>query len=119
MEGGNGRARNPSLKRACPMASHAISASADGVQLVEDYEREYGIKVTNKKQKFQWFMQTTFGVQPLGKAPHYKVTLYNPPHVKAHLSIEDETVKLDLASFGYEATSEQGSKGSYMGFSVV
>eukprot|EP00966_Prymnesium_polylepis_P075245 1745605-Prymnesium_polylepis.1 len=64
-------------------------------------------------------MKTTFGVGPLGKAPHYKVTLYNPPHVKAHLSVEDGSVKLDLASFGYTATSEQGNKDNYMGFSVV
>eukprot|EP00966_Prymnesium_polylepis_P007708 176652-Prymnesium_polylepis.1 len=119
MEGGIGRVRNPSLKRACPMASHAISASADGVPLVEEYELTYGIKVTNKKQKFQGFMQTAFGVQPLGKAPHHKVTLYNPPHVKAHLSTEDGVVKIDLASFGYTTTSEQGSKDNYMGFLVV
>ena len=33
-EGGMGRTRNISLKRACPLAAHAISATGDGVPLL-------------------------------------------------------------------------------------
>eukprot|EP00966_Prymnesium_polylepis_P068864 1599498-Prymnesium_polylepis.1 len=34
-EGGKGRLRNISAKRACPLAAHAISAPLDGVPLLE------------------------------------------------------------------------------------
>eukprot|EP00966_Prymnesium_polylepis_P335290 7390655-Prymnesium_polylepis.1 len=39
-EGGKGRLRDASKKRACPLAEHAISASTDGVPLLDRYERE-------------------------------------------------------------------------------
>eukprot|EP00966_Prymnesium_polylepis_P088381 2045348-Prymnesium_polylepis.1 len=84
-EGGKGRSRNVSAKRACPLATHAISASGDGVPLLEKYESDYGVKLTNKKQKVNDFMQNTYGVERLGQAPSYKVTLYTPPHVASTL----------------------------------
>eukprot|EP00966_Prymnesium_polylepis_P063561 1474443-Prymnesium_polylepis.1 len=61
-----GRTRNISLKRACPLAAHAISATGDGVPLLEQYERDYGVKLTNKKQKFNDFMQNAYSVERLG-----------------------------------------------------
>ena len=118
-DGGKGRVRNVSLKRACPLAAHAISASGDGVPVIEQYERDYGVKLTNKKQKFQEFMSGTFGVDPLGKGPSFKVTLYHPPRVGASLALEGGAVKLNLASLGYTPTSEQGTKDNYMGFMIV
>ena len=118
-DGGKGRVRNVSLKRACPLAAHAISASGDGVPVIEQYERDYGVKLTNKKQKFQEFMRGTFGVDPLGKGPSFKVTLYHPPRVDASLALEGGAVKLNLASLGYTPTSEQGTKDNYMGFMIV
>ena len=119
-DGGNGRVRNVSLKRACPLAAHAISASSDGVPVIEQYESAYGVKkLTNKKQKFQEFMSGTFGVDPLGKGPSFKVTLYHPPRVGASLALEGGAVKLNLASLGYTPTSEQGTKDNYMGFMIV
>eukprot|EP00966_Prymnesium_polylepis_P019398 447247-Prymnesium_polylepis.1 len=36
-EGGKGRSRNISAKRACPLAAHAISTPLDGVPLLEHY----------------------------------------------------------------------------------
>ena len=117
-DGGKGRVRNVSLKRACPLAAHAISASGDGVPVIEQYERDYGVKLTNKKQKFQEFMRGTFGVDPLGKGPSFKVTLYHPPRVDASLALEGGAVKLNLAPFGYTPTSEQGTKDNYMGFMI-
>lgn len=116
--GGKGRARDVSRKHACPLAAHAISASRDGVTLVEQYERDHGIKLPNKKQKFQESMRNTFGVEPLGKPPSYKVTLYTPPRVDASLALEGGAVKLCLVSFGYEPTSKQGTKDNYMGFTI-
>ena len=129
-DGGKGRVRNVSLKRACPLAAHAISASGDGVELngvklLEQYERDYGVKLTNKKQKFKEFMNDAYGhgkppsLDPLGKAPHYKVTLYAPPRVDASLTVEGGAVKLNLSSFGYTPTSDQGTKDNYMGFMIV
>eukprot|EP00966_Prymnesium_polylepis_P019399 447247-Prymnesium_polylepis.2 len=64
-------------------------------------------------------MQNTYGVERLGHAPSYKVTLYAPPRVDASLTLEGGDIKLSLAAFGYEATSEQGTKDNYMGFQVV
>eukprot|EP00966_Prymnesium_polylepis_P323382 7379587-Prymnesium_polylepis.2 len=49
-ECGRGSSRNISLKRACPLAAHAISAKregGEGVALLEKYERDYGVKLTN------------------------------------------------------------------------
>eukprot|EP00966_Prymnesium_polylepis_P333699 7389131-Prymnesium_polylepis.1 len=117
-EGGMGRARNISLKRACPLAAHAISASGNGVPLLEQYERDYGVKLVSKKLKFKDFMDKEYNVKPLGKDPHYKVSLYKPPRVNANLALEGGLVKLDLASFSYESTSEQGTKDNYMGFEI-
>lgn len=118
-DGGKGRVRNVSRKRACPLAAHAISASGDGVPVIEQYEHYYGVKLTNKKQKFQEFMSGTFGANPLGKGPSFKVTLYHPPRVDASLALEGGAVKLNLASLGYTPTSEQGTKDNYMGFMIV
>ena len=109
----------PSRKRACPLAAHAISASGDGVELLEQYEHYYGVKITNKKQKFKEFMSGTFGVEPLGKAPSFKVTLYHPPRVGASVTLAGGAVKLNLTPFGYTPSSEQGTKENYMGFSIV
>ena len=89
-----GRTRNISLKRACPLAAHAISATGDGVPLLEKYERDYGVKLTNKKQKFNDFIKNSYGVERLGQGPSYKVTLYNPPRIDATLALEDGAVKL-------------------------
>jgi hypothetical protein len=118
-EGGKGRSRNISAKRACPLAAHAISAPLDGVPLLEKYESDYGVKLTNKRQKFNDFMQNAYGVERLGQAPTYKVTLYTPPHVDASLTLQGGDIKLSLSAFGYEATSEQGTKENYMGFQIV
>eukprot|EP00966_Prymnesium_polylepis_P332452 7387955-Prymnesium_polylepis.1 len=118
-EGGKGHVRDPSLKRACPLAAHAISAAGDGVPLVEAYEREYGVKIPNKKQKFVDYMKLTFGVDRLGKPPSYKVTLYTPPCVTTDVSVEGDTVKLDLVANGFKKTSEQGTKDNFMGFQVI
>ena len=117
-DGGMGRKRDISLKRACPLAAHAISSSVDGVALLEQYEREYAVKLTKKKQKVDDFMNTEFSVKPLGKAPSYKVTLYHPPRVGASLALEGGAIKLSLASFGYEPTSSQGTKDNYTGFMI-
>ena len=118
-EGGKGRSRNISLKRGCPLAAHAISTTGDGVPLLEQYERDYGVKLTNKKQKFCAFMQSEYKVEPLGQAPSYKVTLYTPPRIDASLALEGGDIKLRLTAFGYEATSNQGTKDNFMGFQAV
>ena len=118
-EGGSGRLRNIALKRACPVATHAISAAVDGVPLLDKYERDYGKKVSSKKQKVCDFMERIYGVERLGQPPSYKVTLYTPPRVGASISLEGGNIKLKLSAFGYEPTTEQGSKDNYMGFAVV
>jgi len=105
-------ARNqcPSLKRACCLAAHAFSI-ADGVALLDRFESENNVTVgdggssgrTIKREKIQEFMRSEHGVEPLGKAPTYKVTLYNAPQPGG----------------GYTPASEHGSKGNYMGFEIV
>lgn len=87
-DGGMGRARDVSRKRACQLRAHAISSAIDGVALLEQYEAECGVKLTNKKQKFEAFMRNVYGVERLGKAPHHKVTLYSQPHrIGCHLGV--------------------------------
>ena len=90
--------RDVSRKRACQLRSHAISSAIDGVALLEQYERDCGVKLTNKKQKFEGFMRNTYGVERLGKAPHHKVTLYAQPHrIVANTAVETGgRVKLHL-----------------------
>jgi hypothetical protein len=87
--------------------------------LLKQYERDYGVKLVSKKQMFTKFMGSEYNVKPLGKAPHFKVSLYKPPRVNANLALEGGLVTLDLASFSYESTSEQGTKDNYMGFEIV
>ena len=105
------------MKRGCPLAAHAISTTGDGVPLLELYESLYSVTLTNKKQKFCDFMENMYHVQRLGQAPSYKVTLYKP-RISASLTREGGDIKLKLG-FGYEATSEQGSKDNFMGFQAV
>lgn len=116
-DGGTGKVRDVSRKRACPLAAHAISAARDGVPLVEQYERDYGVKVAHKKQKFKDFMRAVHGVEPLGPPPHHQVTLYTEPRVDASLALEGGEVKLNLTSFGYQKASE--SRDNYGGFMIV
>ena len=121
-EGGRGRTRDISRKRACPIAAHAIALAGDGVPLIEEYERAYNEKVggrTTKRQKFQQFMRDQFGVEPLGDPKSYKVTLYTPPRIDASLALDGGSVKLSLTAFGYEPTSTQGTKDNYMGFQIA
>ena len=61
-DGGMGRARDVSRKRACQLRAHAISSAIDGVALLEQYEAECGVKLTNKKQKFEAFMRNGLDV---------------------------------------------------------
>ena len=117
-EGGNARGRDVSKKRACPLADHAISTS-DCVPLLDEYERSYGVKVTNKKQKICEFMQTEYGVERIGKAPSYRVSLYSAPRVGASLSLTGGAVKLDLQAHGYEPVTKKGTTDNYMGFFIA
>jgi hypothetical protein len=91
-----------SAKRACPLADHAISASGDGVPLLERYERDYGEKITNKKQRFCLFMQESFQVGRLGQPPSFKVSLYR-----------------ESGASSLEPTSQNGTKDHFMGFETV
>ena len=118
-DGGNGRARNINAKRACPLACHAISAKSDGVPLLEKYEVDYGVKLTNKKQRICTFMKEEYNVERIGQAPHYKVTLYDPPHVDVDVACEGEGINLRLTAVGFNATSIQGTKDNFMGFMIV
>ena len=105
-------------KRACPLIDHAIN-SADGVALLEQYEREHGAKLTKKKQKFEDFMRSEYSVERLGKAPSHAVSLYTAPRVDAELALEGGTVTLSLKSFGYEAANKSKPKDWYAGFMVI
>jgi hypothetical protein len=120
-EGGNGRSKDVTKKRACPLADHAISIASDGVPLLEQYEREYRVRVggrTTKRQKFYDFMACAYGVEPLGPAPSHKVTLYSAPRVATSLEVLDErTVKLDLVAIGHRIV--ETSKDNYAGFRVT
>ena len=128
IEFGNG-AKNKcaSLKRACPLAAHAISLADDGVPLVEEYGRTFNVKNVKvegkitKRKKFRHFMQNEYGVGPLGKDPYHKVTLYNPAGVSADLALEGCEVKLKLKFHAWTCTptSEGGTKDNYMGFKIV
>jgi hypothetical protein len=115
-EGGKGRNRDVSLKRACPLYAHAIN-SDDGVKLLEERDREYGGKLTNKKQKFEDFMRSEFGVERLGPKPNYAVSLYET-RVGAALAVEGGGVKLNFR-VGYAAVAEAKPKNNYAGFIVV
>ena len=105
-----------SAKRSCPLASHAISATEDGVPLLKNYESEYGVKITNKKQKVCAFMQSKYNVERIGQSPSYKVTLYSPPRVDAALAVTGGAIKLGLSVHGYQAVTT--SKDNFMGFFV-
>jgi hypothetical protein len=107
-----------SRKRACPLAAHAIN-SKDGVTLLEQYERDCGVKLTNKKMKFDEFMRSEHGVERLGTAPYYSVSLYRKPRVAAALAIEGGSVKLNLQSLGYEVANKSKPKDWYAGFVIV
>ena len=82
------------------------------------------------REKFQKFMQTPYkneqgekeyGVGPLGVAPYYKVTLYNPAGVSADLALEGCEVKLKLKFHAWTCTptSKGATKENYMGFKIV
>jgi hypothetical protein len=125
-DGGTGKVRDVSRKRACPLAAHAISAARDGVPLVEQYERDHGVKIAHKKQKFMAFMRDVHGVEPYGPRPSHRVTLYKTVTggagsvgggVGVSLALEGGEVKLDLSSFSYEKASE--STDNYGGFMIV
>ena len=116
-EGGRGRSRIVSAKRACPLAAHAIN-DADGVALLEQYERDYGVKLTKKKQKFEEFMSSEYHVERLGKPPSFAVSLYRA-RVNAALAVQGGGVKLNLNSAGYELVTEARAKDNYMGFMIV
>ena len=112
-----------SLKRACPLAAHAISLE-DGVPLVEEYGKKFSVKVggrTTKRQKFRHFMQDKYKVGPLGVAPTHKVTLYHPAGVSADLALEGCEVKLKLKFHAWTCTptSKGATKDNYMGFKIV
>ena len=116
-DGGKGRSRIVSAKRACPLAAHAIN-DADGVALLEQYERDYGVKLTKKKQKFEEFMGSEYHVERLGKPPSFAVSLYRA-RVNAALAVQGGGVKLNLNSSGYELVTEARAKDNYMGFMIV
>ena len=119
--GGRGKGRgyrDISKKRACPLAAHAIN-SKDGVALLEQYERDCGVKLTNKKMKFEEFMRSEHGVERLGKPPSHSVSLYREPRVDATLALEGGSVKLNLQSLGYEVANTSKPKDWYAGFVIV
>jgi hypothetical protein len=118
-EGGKGRARNVSAKRACPLAAHAINSAVDGVALLEQYERDHGAKLTNKKRKFEDFMSSEYNVERLGKSPSYAVSLYSEPRVNAALAVQGGEIKLNLKSSGYEVTNKSRPKDWYAGFMII
>ena len=117
-DGGKGRDRNVSAKRACPLAAHAINSAVDGVALLEQYERDHGAKLTNKKRKFEEFMSSEYYVERLGKPPSFAVSLYRA-RVNAALAVQGGGVKLNLNSAGYELVTEARAKDNYMGFMIV
>ena len=117
-DGGKGRARSVSAKRACPLAAHAINSAVDGVALLEQYERDHGAKLTNKKRKFEEFMSSEYYVERLGKPPSFAVSLYRA-RVNAALAVQGGGVKLNLNSAGYELVTEARAKDNYMGFMIV
>ena len=106
-----------SAKRACPLAAHAINAT-DGVELLEQYERDHGVRLTNKKQKFMDFMSGEYNVERLGKRPSFAVSLYRA-RVNAALAVQGGEIKLNLKSSGYEVAEEARSKDNYMGFMII
>ena len=116
-EGGRGRSRIVSAKRACPLAAHAIN-DVDGVALLNKYERDYGVKLKKKKQKFQEFMSSEYYVERLGQPPSFCVSLYRV-RVNAALAFHGGGVKLNLNSSGYEVVTEARAKDNYMGFMIV
>lgn len=116
-EGGRGRSRIVSAKRACPLAAHAIN-DADGVALLLQYERNYEVKLTKKKQKFEEFMRIEYRVERLGKPPSFAVSLYRA-RVNAALAVQGGGVKLNLNSSGYELVTEARAKDNYAGFMIV
>ena len=121
-EGGRcGHNRDVSLKRACPLAEHAISAQ-DGVSLLKQYEHNNGMKLPNKKQKVCDFMQSEYGVERLGKPPSFQVSLYSAPRVAAHVSVshpDANPVKLDLTAIGHKPVAKKGTCDHFMGFEMV
>jgi hypothetical protein len=123
--GNDAKNKCASLKRACPLAAHAISLADDGVPLVEEYGRTFNVKVKDgkiiKRRKFRHFMQNEYGVGPLGKDPYHQVTLYNPAGVSADLALEGCEVKLKLKFHAWTCTptSKGATKDNYMGFKIV
>ena len=111
-------ARAIARKRACPLRDHAINSS-DGVALLEQYEREYGVKLTKKKQKFEDFMRSENSVERLGKPPSHAVSLYTAPRVDAALALEGRSVKLGLKSVDYEKVNHSKPKDWYAGFMII
>jgi hypothetical protein len=118
-DGGKGRARNVSAKRACPLAAHAINSAVDGVALLEQYECDHGAKLTNKKRKFEDFMSSEYSVERLGKSPSYAVSLYKEPRVDAALAVRAGEIKLSLKSSGYELANKSKPKDWYAGFMII
>ena len=118
-DGGKGRSRDVSRKRACPLSSHAINAARDGVPLLEQYEHDFGTKLANKKQKFIDFMSDVYGVGRLGTSPNFAVSLYTPPRVDVGLSLEGGNVKLALTGHGYEVDSNARPKDNFVGFYIA
>jgi len=116
-DAGRGRKRKISDIRACPLSAHAINA-ADGVELLEQYERDYGVKLANKKQKFIDFMRDVYCVGRLGKHPSFAVSLYTPPRVDVGLSLDGGNVKLALTGHGYEVDSNARPKDNFAGFYI-
>lgn len=116
-EGGSGRTRNVSMKRACPLQDHAISAANDGVPILAQYEREFGVNIPMKKRRFVTFMQEEFNVERLGQPPNFQVSLYKAPQVTTSITLSDGNVKLRLVPVGYQPVSR--SKDNYMGFESV
>ena len=115
---GSGK-RNIAKKRACPLAAHAINSAVDGVALLEQYERDYGARLTKKKQKFEEFMSSEYHVERLGKPPSFSVSLYSQPRVNAALAVQGGGVNLNLNYSGYEVVKEARNKDNYAGFMIV
>jgi hypothetical protein len=69
--------------------------------------------------KFDEFMRSEHGVERLGTAPYYSVSLYRKPRVAAALAIEGGSVKLNLQSLGYEVANKSKPKDWYAGFVIV